>query len=145
MLALRPHHLLCCLTYIGKGYTAAFTANFNLIIQRLQQGEPITIVNGIDDICRPLCDTGDNHCQQASVKQRDRLAAKQISQLLSMPMSTGSLLQLDKVMIGRLQHAFAAKLIRQACLACQWSPLCEQVANDQFKGTLAPIPVTDLS
>ena len=32
---LRAHHLLCMLTYVGKGYTAAFTANYDRIVERL--------------------------------------------------------------------------------------------------------------
>ena len=46
---LRPHHLLCLLTYSGKGYSAAFTANYDVIAGQISQGEDILIVEGPDD------------------------------------------------------------------------------------------------
>ena len=30
---LRAHHLLCLLTYVGKGYSPAFTANYDRVEQ----------------------------------------------------------------------------------------------------------------
>ncbi len=36
---LRAHHLLCLLTYVGKGYTPAFTANYDAVVARLDAGE----------------------------------------------------------------------------------------------------------
>ena len=46
---LRPHHLLCLLTYVGKGYSPAFTANYDAIAMRIEQGEELLIVSGPDD------------------------------------------------------------------------------------------------
>ncbi len=71
---LRGHHLLCMLTYIGKGYSPAFVDNYDTIAERLSGGEDIEIIDGPDDICQPLLCTGDCHCFNESVVVRDRLA-----------------------------------------------------------------------
>ncbi|WP_292282104.1 DUF1284 domain-containing protein, partial [Mesorhizobium sp.] len=59
---LRAHHLLCLLTYVGKGYSPAFTANYDVVVKRLAGGEDILIVSGPDDICAPLLSESEPHC-----------------------------------------------------------------------------------
>ena len=39
---LRAHHLLCLLTYVGKGYSPAFTANYDKVVRRLGEGWQMT-------------------------------------------------------------------------------------------------------
>jgi len=36
---LRAHHLLCILTYVGKGYTPGFTVNYDRVARRMSDGE----------------------------------------------------------------------------------------------------------
>ncbi|OWU61413.1 2Fe-2S ferredoxin, partial [Staphylococcus aureus] len=36
---LRGHHLLCMLTYVGKGYSPAFVENYDAMAGRLGRGE----------------------------------------------------------------------------------------------------------
>jgi len=59
---LRSHHLLCLLTYVGKGYSAAFIANYDAIAKRLGRGEDVLIVSGPDDICQPMLGEAESHC-----------------------------------------------------------------------------------
>ena len=68
---LRPHHLLCILTFAGEGYSPSFVANFAAIAARIGAGETIELVAGPDDICAPLEGTDDTHCHGASVTGRD--------------------------------------------------------------------------
>ncbi len=44
-ITLRAHHLLCVLTYSGKGYSPAFVTNFDSVVRRLQAGEALEILN----------------------------------------------------------------------------------------------------
>jgi hypothetical protein len=87
---LRGHHLLCMLTYIGKGYSPAFVENYDAIAGNLSNGEDIEIVDGPDDICQPLLRESDCHCFNASVAVRDRLAIEAISGLFGLVISAGS-------------------------------------------------------
>ena len=71
---LRAHHLLCMLTYVGKGYTQSFTVNYDRVAERLNRGEEIEIVAGPDDICAPLLCGDAAHCFRKSVSERDAKA-----------------------------------------------------------------------
>lgn len=64
----RPHHLICNLCFIGKGYNKEFVQNFQFIHATLNSGSDqntnIQIVNCCDDICsccpenqQSLCNT----------------------------------------------------------------------------------------
>ena len=91
---LRPHHLLCLLTYIGKGYTPAFTANYDVVVARLNAGDDVLVVDGPDDICAPMLNEG-HHCFNASITQRDAQAAADVEGLLGVRIVAGARLTLD--------------------------------------------------
>jgi uncharacterized protein len=144
---LRPHHLLCMLTFIGKGYSPAFVANLEQVVRRLSTGtETIQIVAGPDDICAPLLrecgerGESDGHCHRSSVVERDRLAAQAIGALLDRSLAPGTHLTLTLADLDKLRTAFAAGTIREACTGCQWKPLCDNIAADGFTATLLVTP-----
>lgn len=130
---LRPHHLLCLTSYIGKGYTPAFTASYDAIAARLSAGEDIEIVSGPDDICAPLLADDDAHCRAQSVADRDRLAARDAGALLGAPIRAGTRIALDAARLTRLRENFAKGSIRAACAGCDWAELCGAVAASGFK------------
>jgi uncharacterized protein len=133
---LRPHHLLCMLTFTGKGYTPAFVANFEQVTSRIAAGnEAIQIVDGPDDICQPLLAESTCHCHNSSVVLRDRLAAEAISDLLHQPIRTGTNLLPHQNLLPALREAFVTGTIRQACTGCQWKPTCDAIAEDSFTKT----------
>ena len=133
---LRPHHLLCVLTYVGRGYSPAFTANMTRSAERLGAGEAVEIVAGPDDICAPLLADPDPHCHRASVVERDRAAARDLSDLLGLDVRTGARLVLDEDVIHRLHAAFASHQIRSACTGCEWVDLCGSIAANGFDGAV---------
>lgn len=136
VIRLRPHHLLCMLTYIGKGYSPAFTANYDVIAGRLAKGERIVIVSGPDDICAPLLNEAEPHCWNESVKERDALAARDVGALLGVPIRDGATLALDAEILNRMRDAFSVKSIRPACTGCEWSGLCGTIAANGFEDVL---------
>lgn len=132
---LRAHHLLCLLTYVGKGYSPAFTANYDLIADRLGRGEEILLVSGPDDICAPLLGGPEPHCLQESVVERDRLAARDLGELLARPIRAGIRLDLDAAILTRMRQAFSTGLTRNACPGCEWVGLCTAVAANGYRDT----------
>ncbi|AQZ52333.1 DUF1284 domain-containing protein [Martelella mediterranea] len=141
---LRPHHLLCMLTYAGKGYSPAFTANMTVVVGRIAGGEPVEIVEGPDDICKPLLSEPDPHCYRESVQVRDRRASQDVGQLLGVSISAGELPALTEGRLDMLRQAFrdgdirAACRdgdIRAACRDCEWQELCGRIADNAFSGT----------
>ncbi len=140
---LRGHHLLCMLTYVGKGYSPAFVKNYDAIAGRINAGEDILLIDGPDDICAPLLCGGDCHCYEASVKKRDMLALKAVGELLDRVLIPSSPFALDSERLAKMRSAFAAGTLRAACEQCEWFELCTRIAGpDNFKNVkiTAPIP-----
>lgn len=136
---LRAHHLLCMLTYVGKGYSPAFVANYEAIAARLSAGEGIELVAGPDDICGPLIADPDAHCLGASVVERDRAAMEAVARLLGSPLGPGARIRPTAALVARLRKTFATGGIRTACSGCEWSGLCDGVAEAGYIGArLAP-------
>lgn len=134
MIHLRPHHLLCLLTYAGKGYSADFVQNYDRIAARLSAGEEIEIVDGPDDICAPLLTEDAPHCRRDSVVERDALAARDVGALLGLEITLGVRLVIDAARLTRLRAGFARGESRLACLGCDWADLCTDVAQGGFAG-----------
>lgn len=127
---LRGHHLLCMLTYIGKGYSPAFTANYDVIAGRLSASEDIVLIDGPDDICSPILCENDCHCLFESVTNRDTLALSSASRLLGRELKAGQLLRLDAAMLATLRAAFTDGKLRAACTECEWADLCTHIATN---------------
>ncbi|WP_434286704.1 DUF1284 domain-containing protein [Celeribacter sp. SCSIO 80788] len=132
MIHLRPHHLLCLLTYVGKGYSPAFVAGYDRIVTRLNAGEEVEIVEGPDDICAPIACDLHEHCHGSSVISRDALAARDVGRVLEQGISPGAKLVLGPERLATLRAAFAQGDVRTACRGCEWSDLCTQVARSGF-------------
>ncbi|GLS31831.1 hypothetical protein SAMN04488498_102435 [Mesorhizobium albiziae] len=133
-LRLRAHHLLCMLTYVGKGYGAAFVDNYDAVVGRLAKGEDLLLVAGPDDICQPLQGDAQAHCHLESVLDRDDRAASAVASLLGRPVNTGERITLDAATVARMRHSFAAGRTREACTGCEWFDLCSAVAASDFDG-----------
>ena len=131
---LRAHHLLCVLTYVGAGYSRAFTDNYDLIVKRLAGGEDVTLVAGADEICAPELDAPDAHCRRESVEERDRQAAQSLSELLAREIAPGQQLNLDASSIVMLRRAFKTGGVRAACSRCEWFSLCSEIAGADYRG-----------
>jgi len=141
MIRLRPHHLLCMLTYAGRGYTPRFTSGMDDLIRRLGAGEEILIVEGPDDICAPWLDEAgadatirSPHCHEPRITGRDQQAAADISRLLSSEIAPGSRLRLDADLLGQLRSAYRADTIRSGCIACEWKDFCDNLSAGDFAG-----------
>lgn len=137
--SIRAHHLLCILTYLGKGYTPGFVANYDRIIELLNEGEDLRLTEGPDEICQPMLSEAACHCHNDSVRQRDVQAADAIGAVLGRPLSPGSSLTLTRSATDRLRQTFAEGDIREACTGCEWHELCTRIAQNKFRGChLAP-------
>ena len=132
---LRAHHLLCMLTYVGKGYTPDFCANYDEIAARLTRGEAIEIVAGPDDVCAPLLATEAPHCHNERVLVRDASASAAATEILGAPVEPGFRFRLDGATLSRFRIAFAGGTSRTACGGCEWSALCDGIAAQGFPGT----------
>jgi hypothetical protein len=131
---LRAHHLLCLLTYVGKGYDAQFCAGYDRVVERLAAGEAIVIVDGPDDLCAPLLHHDDPHCLRPGVEARDRSAAAAVGELLGRSLEAGSRFSLSAETLLTMRAAFARSTTRTACDGCEWHALCTTIASEGFAG-----------
>lgn len=134
------------LTFVGKGYSALFIANFERIAQRIAAGDQIIdITFGPDDICAPILSDPACHCRNSTISERDSLAADALGDLLQQPIHPGAHITLTDATLDRLRQAFRAGTIRRACHGCQWVPLCDSIAASNFIDTrlLASRPSRD--
>lgn len=145
IVSLRPHHLLCILTYLGKGYTPAFVSNYSKIIRILNKGAMISLVFGPDDICQPMLNEAECHCHNESVRQRDAQAAADIGELLQGNALAPGPIALSADHIARLRHSFQSGTIRSACRGCEWFDLCTEIAQNDFRGCRLRPPLTKSS
>lgn len=129
---LRGHHLLCLLTYVGRGYTPAFTANYDRIVARLNEGEAAELVAGPDDICAPMLGEG-HHCFNESVRARDASALEALLPFVAEVLAPGARLDLSAAQLAEMRAAFAAGTIRAACADCRWASLCDDIAAGGFR------------
>lgn len=136
---LRPHHLFCVLTYVGRGYDSAFAANMSRVVRRLAQGEALRIVDGPDDICAPLTNECSAHCSENSVTRRDAAAARLAAAALNRPVRADECLHLSAGDWDRLRGIVAADAtetaIETVCGGCVWRDLCRSVAAKTFAET----------
>lgn len=133
-ISLRGHHLLCMLTYVGRGYSDDFIRNYDEIVARLSQGETIEVVDGTDDFCAALCSDAGAHCHARSVLKRDMRALKAVSAALGYIVDVGSLIEPSASLIGKLRAAYEAGDMKEDCFGCEWASLCAQVANTGYVG-----------
>ncbi|MCS0495388.1 DUF1284 domain-containing protein [Ancylobacter sp. MQZ15Z-1] len=128
---LRAHHLLCLLTYVGKGYTPAFVAHYERVVARLNAGEEAVLVEGPDEICAPMLEGG-HHCLKPRIAARDGEAIEALRSVLGAELRPGARVPLGREQVSAMRIAFAAGTIRGACARCQWSELCTGVAAEGF-------------
>ncbi len=138
--SLRPHHLLCILTYLGKGYTPDFVQNYSGIIRRLNAGERIRLVTGPDDICKPMLSEDACHCHDDSVSDSDALAIERVSGVLGFDPASGRTFSLTPDEIASLRTAFSDGTLRAACVGCEWQDMCTGIAQGGFKGCRLAAP-----
>jgi hypothetical protein len=124
------------LTYVGRGYSPAFTENYDRVVARLAAGEDILIREGPDDICQPLLATIDPHCLNGSVAARDIQAMFDFGRLLGRPLRIGDIINLDATAVDKLRSAFVKGENRRACADCEWFDLCSAVSKAGYADVL---------
>lgn len=134
---LRPHHLLCLLTYAGKGYSPAFVENFDRIAARIAAGASISVVAGPDDVCAPWATLPESHCHNPSITARDDAARAALAPLLG-TLAPDTTFTLPAEMIARLRDAFRDGSIRAACVGCEWAELCTGIAAGGYAPARLP-------
>lgn len=123
----RPHHFLCALCFQGRGYSPAFVANFQTIMDTLNASEgdatPIKIVSHTDSICLPCPNRRNLSC--TTQEKIDKLDAAHAEALQLLPGQS--------ITWGEAKEKIAANIplptFHRICEGCEWKAygICEQV------------------
>ena len=137
MIDLRPHHLLCILNFIGKGYTEDFVRHYESLVERINQGERhVRIVEGPDSVCSAWVKDSDPdcHCHEPRIHDKDMRALSDLEPLIP-GVAFGAEFEFSPELIGKLREAFRAGTVRGACDACPWYGFCTDIAKSGYEKT----------
>ena len=132
-LHLRPHHLLCLQTFVGRGYSDEFVSRMTLVKRQLTEDPdtPIVLVIGADDLCAHCPNCVEGKCTSEKPALFDRLVAEKLIHMqdagnLDRPADHTTQMQLAG--IPEELH-ISPDLIEQCCPDCQWKELCISVCR----------------
>jgi hypothetical protein len=133
---MRGHHLLCSLTYQGKGYSPVFVQNYDRIMSRVNAGEEIEIVAGLDDVCQALVqEQREAHCLLERIGLRDAYALHYLKSVGDVTLQEGQHITMRPDLVKRLRSFFRSGAIRATCFDCEWHALCSEIADGNFEDT----------
>ena len=124
-LHLRPHHLLCLQTFIGRGYSEDFVEHMTLVKRQLADdpGTPITLVHGADDLCTHCPNCIEDRCISEKPAIFDWLveeklkSCKQSTELFS---DSGSLRGIPEELL------VSEEILTIYCPGCEWKEICAE-------------------
>lgn len=126
----RPHHFLCALCFKGRGYSPAFIANFQNIMEVLHSVDgdntKINIVAHTDSICEPCPNrTGKTCTSEEKINILDHAHAT------ALEINTD-----DSITWGEAKKRIAEKItlntFHHICATCNWKQygICEVVIKN---------------
>lgn len=116
---LRPHHLLCTLSYSGHGYSEEFTARMDALTRRLRSGEepPFRLQISPDCLCEVCPNRTDGGClSDGKVLRYDRRTLD----ALGLDESEIDYAEAKRVLRAKL----TPELLESVCGDCEWRELC---------------------
>ena len=127
VLKFRPHHFLCSLCFVGKGYSPAFIKNLKTITDALKADErqqiKIIITLETDSICQPCPHLHHNKCAcEQKVKQMD----EQFCQALDL--QEGNVFKW-KTKQEHVKNNLTMEKFHRICAPCSWKKIgvCEKI------------------
>ncbi|WP_077619317.1 DUF1284 domain-containing protein [Bacillus sinesaloumensis] len=131
MYKLRGHHLFCLLGYRGMGYSREYVENMTIIHQTLRNNPKtlVKIVNGPDHLCEKYPNTGEYHCQNASIYERDANILKKVG------LRIGQIMRWEDIE-SLIQKNVIPTDIQSVCESCSWRTygVCEEGVQDVIDG-----------
>ena len=119
-LHLRPHHLLCLQTFVGRGYSEEFVEHMTLVKRQLTANPLtlITLVSGTDDLCSHCPNCVDGQCTSEKPALFDKLVEEKLAVL--------SRCQEPVPVLDGIPNdlRITEDLIAACCPECEWKNLC---------------------
>lgn len=119
-ICLRPHHLMCIQSYIGKGYSEEFVKNMDIVVGSLRENadQTIRLVEGNDHVC--------SHCPHniggTKCKSDDKVIAMDRKVLKHLEITLGEYTY--SYLLNRLKEKLTDEAFKDICGDCEWYELC---------------------
>lgn len=131
MYMLRGHHLFCLLGYRGMGYSQEYVENMTRLHQTLRDNPEarIQLVKGPDQLCEKYPNSGEYHCQDDNIYERDAAILEKLG------------LKFDQILIWKdieslIQKYIVPSDIQIMCESCSWRSygVCEEGIKEILEG-----------
>jgi hypothetical protein len=123
MYKLRGHHLFCLLGYRGMGYSEDYVENMTRLHQSLRKNPKtlIELVMGPDQLCEKYPNSGEYHCQNDNIYERDAAI------LEKMELKIGQILTWEDIE-SRIKSHVTRLDLQVVCETCSWRSygVCEE-------------------
>jgi hypothetical protein len=131
---LRGHHLICLQFYRGQGYSDAFVANLERVLQATAD-VPALVVSGPDDVCAACPGLGaDSTCQHPDTGEAEALRIDALA-LQLLDAAIGEALSLSQARTRLAADAAACGRWRaESCASCPWESACGDGWNALLRG-----------
>ncbi|MCH5279746.1 MAG: DUF1284 domain-containing protein [Christensenellaceae bacterium] len=126
---IRPHHAMCMLNYVGKGYDDAFSKNMTRIIESLNNRACLSLVSEADSLCLACPNraeiTEDN---PVGCRFSEKVARYDENLLKTLEISTNESITYGELTRLVFEKVFVNKAkFTSVCGDCEWHYLCETV------------------
>ncbi|MED1204571.1 DUF1284 domain-containing protein [Heyndrickxia acidicola] len=131
MYKLRGHHLFCLLGYRGMGYSKEYVENMTLLHQTLRNNPKtsIQIIKGPDQLCEKYPNSGEYHCLDRHIYERDAAILDKLG------LKIGQILSWEFIESCIRKHITPSD-IQLVCETCSWRSygVCEEGIQDLHEG-----------
>jgi uncharacterized protein len=131
MYKLRGHHLFCLLGYRGMGYSEEYVKNMTRLHQTLRNNPKtlIQLVKGPDQLCQKYPNSGEYHCQDIHIYERDAAILEKLG------LKIGQILHWKDIESCIRKYVVPSD-IQIVCETCSWRSygVCEEGIQEIHKG-----------
>ncbi|MDQ0231346.1 DUF1284 domain-containing protein [Metabacillus malikii] len=131
MLKLRGHHLFCLLGYRGMGYSKEYIENMTFWHQQLRYNPEtkIQIIKGPDQLCEKYPNSGNYHCKDPHIYNRDEAILKK------MGLEIGEIITWNEIE-STIRKKIVPEDIHLVCVSCSWRGygVCEEGIQEIIDG-----------
>jgi hypothetical protein len=132
---LRPHHLVCLLSFQGRGYNDVFVAETGNIVE-IMKAEPkkklVRVVSGCDDVCEYCPKNNNNLCEnELMVSNLDAFFFKKLN------FFEGNIMSFEE--INAKVKTLSAGDFFDICFGCRWFDICRKNLNIHCQWSKASI------
>lgn len=119
---LRAHNLLCIQGFVGKGYSPAFVANMQAVIDGLDEHAPVEVIAQPDALCAACPNLVESGCalhgegSEAGIVRQDRDVLQRLGLAEGATVAWGDI-------VARIARHVAPDDLDDICGACPWLPL----------------------